>query len=278
MNALNSDPNRVNDYPRRALLRYFGGKWALAPWIMAHFPAHRIYVEPFGGAASVLLRKPRSRVEVYNDLDEEIVGIFRLVQSEKTCQALMRCLRRTPYSRQEFERAFESSTDPIIRTQRAIIRAYQSFHHQSLFNRRNSTFAAIRHISGGHCRAREWASYPRCLGHICQRLKGVIIECRAASEVICAQDSPDTLFFVDPPYLPSTRSKYVYRYEMSEVEHIALLEQLRSVQGNVVLAGYSSDLYQKMLPDWQCVQRPFRAAGSTRSRTEMLWLSPNISV
>jgi len=122
----------VDDSPRRTLLRYFGGKWALAPWIMAHFPVHRVYVEPFGGAASVLLRKPRSRVEVYNDLDEEIVGIFRIVQSEKSCQALMRRLRRTPYSRREFERAFESSSDPIIRAQRAIIRAYQSFHHEDL--------------------------------------------------------------------------------------------------------------------------------------------------
>jgi len=56
--------------PTRALLRYFGGKWAIAPWVLAHLPAHRIYVEPFGGAASILLRKPRSRIEVYNDLDE----------------------------------------------------------------------------------------------------------------------------------------------------------------------------------------------------------------
>jgi len=120
--------------PTRALLRYFGGKWAIAPWVLSHLPPHRVYVEPFGGAASILLRKPRSKVEVHNDLDEEIVGIFRVVQDPKSCQTLMRLLRRTPYSRRVFETAFQGSLDPIIRVQRAIVRAYQSFHHEALFN------------------------------------------------------------------------------------------------------------------------------------------------
>jgi hypothetical protein len=80
----------------RSALRYFGGKWAIAPWIISHMPSHRIYVEPFGGAASVLLRKPRSKIEVYNDADDEIVGIFRVIQDPLQCRALMRLLRRTP--------------------------------------------------------------------------------------------------------------------------------------------------------------------------------------
>ena len=80
----------------RSALRYFGGKWAIAPWVMAHQPPCRIYVEPFGGAASVLLRRPVSPVEVYNDLDEEIVGIFRVLQDPNLCAALIRRLRRTP--------------------------------------------------------------------------------------------------------------------------------------------------------------------------------------
>ena len=86
----------------RSALRYLGGKWAIAPWIIEHMPAHRVYVEPFGGAASVLLRKPRSKVEVYNDLDDEIVGIFRILQNPVQWRELIRRLRRTPYSRREF--------------------------------------------------------------------------------------------------------------------------------------------------------------------------------
>jgi len=125
MNALNTPTQHdKHEVPTRSLLRYFGGKWAIAPWVLSHLPPHRIYVEPFGGAASILLRKPRSCVEVYNDLDEEIVGIFQTVQDPRQCQALMLRLRRTPYSRRVFETAFQSSRDPIIRAQRAIVRAY----------------------------------------------------------------------------------------------------------------------------------------------------------
>jgi len=181
--------------PTRALLRYFGGKWAIAPWVLSHLPDHRVYVEPFGGAASILLRKPRSRIEVYNDLDEDIVGIFRIVQDPTMCQTLMRRLRRTPYSRREFEMAFQASADPIIRAQRAIVRAYQSFHHEALFNPKKTTFADAKHRSGSHSKAREWANYPRSLISVSRRLQGVILECRPALDVIRVQDAPDTLFF-----------------------------------------------------------------------------------
>jgi len=268
-------PPRSPEAPTRALLRYFGGKWAIAPWVLSHLPEHAIYVEPFGGAASILLRKPRSRVEVYNELDEEIVGIFRVVQNPQQCQALMRRLRRTPYSRREFETAFQASEDPIIRAQRAIVRAYQSFHSGALFNRRKTTFADARHSADPSSKAREWANYPRSLISVSRRLQGVIIECRSALEVIRAQDRPDTLFFVDPPYLPSTRSAAGYRHEMSEADHVALLERLRSVQGMVVLAGYPSELYDCRLHDWKRVERPQSALLSKRPRTEVLWLSPN---
>lgn len=260
--------------PQRALLRYFGGKWRIAPWVIEHFPPHRIYVEPFGGAASVLLRKPRSAVEVYNDLDDEIVHLMRTVQRPASCQQLMRLLRRTPYARREFERAFEASTCPITRAQRTIVRAFQSFHHEAVFNPKKTTFADARHRSAGRSKAHEWAAYPHALAAIRRRLQGVIVENRDALQVLRVQDTSDTLFFVDPPYLPSTRSKSGYRCELSGEQHIELLRVLRGLKGMVVLAGYPSDLYDEMLGHWHRVQRPARAAGSTRVRTEVLWINP----
>lgn len=267
------------EVPRRSVLRYFGGKWAIAPWVLRHLPAHRIYVEPFGGAASILLRKPRSKVEVYNDLDEEIVGIFRAIQSPDSCTALMRRLHRMPYARAEFERSFQATTDPIERAARAIARSFMSFHHEALFNSRNRSFASARHrLAGSSSKANEWATYPRSLAAVCRRLRGVIIERRDALEVIRAQDTPETLFFVDPPYLPTTRGHGHYRHDLADVEHVALLEQLREVQGMVVLAGYPSVLYDQALHDWHRVERQHHAAGSTRPRTEVLWISPRAAV
>jgi DNA adenine methylase len=262
--------------PRRSVLRYFGGKWSLAPWVLQHLPqAHRIYVEPFGGAASILMRKPRSKVEVYNDLDEEIVGIFQVLQCPVQCQALVRRLKRTPYSRGEFERAFIRTDDPVVRAQRAIVRAYQSMHHSALFNPKKTTFADARHLSGS-AKSREWASYPRSLVAVHRRLQGVVIERRDALEVIRVQDSPETLFYVDPPYVPAARSSAGYRHELDTAQHQALLGALKSVRGMVVLSGYPSPLYDSELVGWLRVEREHNAmAIKAQPRTEVLWISPS---
>jgi len=61
---------------KRPLLRYFGGKFRIAHWIISNFPEHRIYIEPYGGGAGVLLQKEKSFSEIYNDLDDEIVNLF----------------------------------------------------------------------------------------------------------------------------------------------------------------------------------------------------------
>lgn len=262
------------DAPTRSVLRYFGGKWMITPWVLKHLPQqHRIYVEPFGGAASVLMRKPRSTVEVYNDLDEEISGIFKVLQDPVQCQALVRRLKRTPYSRMEFEQAFRPSTEPVVRAQRAIVRAYQSFHHSALFDPKKTTFADALHKSGS-AKSHEWSNYPRSLVAVHKRLQGVVIEQRDALEVLRVQDSPETLFFVDPPYLPMTRTSAGYRHELTTKQHVNLLETLKQLQGMVVLAGYPSELYDTMLDDWWRVERPHVAAGSRRPRTEVLWISP----
>ena len=126
---LNSDRREsvLNDLlcPSRPILRYHGGKWILAPWIISHFPPHRVYVEPFGGAASVLLRKPRSYAEVYNDLDREIVSLFRVARERG--EELRRALELTPFARQEYLEAWHPSDDPLEQARRTVIRAYMGF-------------------------------------------------------------------------------------------------------------------------------------------------------
>lgn len=210
---------------KRPLLTYFGGKFALAPWILDHLPPHRVYVEPFGGAGSVLLRKPRSPVEIYNDLDGEIVNLFRVVQDPTLARALFKRIRH------------QSGGTPVDRAVRVIVRSHMSFNAAALFEK-SIPFSCTKHKNGGKSRAAEWANYPRHLASITARLRGVMIENRPAAEVIERQDSPGTLFYVDPPYLPATRSSGRYRCDLTPADHRALLEQLKTVQGMVVLSGY----------------------------------------
>jgi hypothetical protein len=110
----------------------------------------------------------------------------------------------------------------------------------------------------------------------CHRMRGVVIEHRDAFEVIRQQDTPDALFFVDPPYVSSTRGSGRYRYEMDDSQHITLLTLLHSIHGRAMVSGYACTIYDDILADWQRVERPSRAHSLRDSeRTEVLWISPS---
>jgi DNA adenine methylase len=252
--------------PARPALRYHGSKWNLAPWIISHFPDHKIYVEPFGGGAGVLLRKPRSYAEVYNDLDAEVYNVF--LQMRDNGPALKRLLTLTPFSRIEFEEASEPAADQIEQARRTIIKSFMGFGSDSI--RHKSGFRANAHRNGT-TPAHDWRNYADVLDTLIERLRGVIIECRDYRQVITQHDSPNTLFYVDPPYVHSTRTgQKRYLYEMPDSEHTELAEILRSVKGQVVLSGYSSDLYGELYKDWNRTKRGTFADGA-RPRTEVLW-------
>lgn len=270
--------------PARPVLRWHGGKWLLAPWIISHFPPHRIYVEPFGGAASVLLRKPRSYAEIYNDLDDWVVNLFRVLRDPMSAARLLTAIRLTPFARQEFESARTLSTedDPIEKARLLIVRSFMGF-GSNAHNGRSTGFRANCNRSGT-TPARDWANYPEALMAIIDRLSGVVIESRDAKEVMAAHDSAVTLHYVDPPYMPETRAqgnKYdlkcrAYRHEMTEADHATLLAFLKSLRGMVVLSGYPTDMYDRALSDWRRIERQSFADGA-RPRTEVLWINPAAS-
>jgi DNA adenine methylase len=127
------------------------------------------------------------------------------------------------------------------------------------------------HTSGRNC-AGVWANFPEALTAIIARLQGVVIEQREATDVILRNDTPETLHYVDPPYVAETRDKGSdYRHEMTHDDHRRLAEVLNAVKGAVVLSGYPSVLYDELFGHWRRVERAAQADGA-RARTEVLWM------
>lgn len=260
--------------PTRPALRWHGGKWLLAPWIIEHLPPHRVYVEPFGGAASVLIRKPRSYAEVYNDLDGEVVNLFRVMRDESTGRALRDALALTPFSRTEYDGAYVLAADPLERARRLVVRSFMGHGSDAPNINRPSGFRANSNKSGT-TPARDWRNFPDALEATIERLRGVIIESRPALEIMAQHDSAETLHYLDPPYVHETRSRGrgEYVHEMSLADHATLLAFIQSVRGKVVLSGYPHPLYDTELTGWRRIERAALADGA-RARTEVLWMNP----
>ena len=265
-------------------LRYHGGKFRMAPWITGFFPDHLCYVEPFGGAASVLLKKPRAFAEVYNDLDGDIVNFFRVLRDPELVQQLITACVLTPYARDEFVQAYEHSDDPVERARRMAIRASMGF----------GSAGATRGGTGFRIDTRRkygtaqfvWTNYPDHLATIGKRFAGVLIENRPAVSVIQQHDGEDTLIYVDPPYVLSTRDPRAsypnsgyYRHEMNDDAHRELLDTLLSAKGMVSISGYDNPLYAEALSTWERHQTKSRisAGRGTTLAIETLWINPACS-
>lgn len=264
--------------PTRPALRYHGGKWRLAPWIISHFPPHRVYVEPFGGAASVLLRKPRSYTEVYNDLNDDLVEFFRVLRDREQAERLIEMLRLTPFARTEFEAAYIPSEDPVERARRMLVRAFMGFGSASVICGHKTGFRANSNRSGT-TPAHDWMNYPDALHAIVDRLQGVVIEHREALACMRQHDGQETLYYVDPPYVHATRqfectrAKTVYSNEMTDADHEALAAGLNNLSGMVILSGYRCELYDGLYARWERRAKQAFADGA-RARIECVWLNP----
>jgi len=262
--------------PTRPIVRWHGGKSRIAPWIISHLPPHRVYVEPFAGAASVLLRKARSHTEVLNDANGRLVSAFRVIRDRG--EELAHLLRYTPCAEEEYRDCREVSPDPLEDARRMLVLGHQS--HGSTGGctggKRSGWRRGLR--PGGTDNAAEWRELWRHVERWADRLRGVYLENGDALDVIRRWDAPDVVIYADPPYTWGTRSgagrgDAYGPHEMSDADHVALAEVLRNCRGAVVLSGYRSGLYDELFEGWQRVESTAWADGGV-ARTECLWLSP----
>jgi DNA adenine methylase len=260
----------------RPPVKWHGGKRYLAARIIERFPQHRIYLEPFGGGASVLLNKPPCDVETYNDLDLRITRLFRVLRDKG--EEFLKYVSLVQYSQVEFKDA-ENYPPDATDLQMAIcdfIRWRQSFGGQG----NNWSYTTGRARGGMAGDVNAWWTAIEMLPQIIDRLRRVQIICQPAVEAIERFDHKEGLIYCDPPYVHSSRSHgstNVYGVEMSDIDHRQLARALRECEAKVVLSGYPSPLYDELYAGWRKVDFDIAnhaAGGKSKAReTERLWFN-----
>lgn len=250
----------------KSVLKYPGAKNRLAPWICEYIPRHDVYLEPFAGSLAILFNKQRSHIETVNDLHGEVVNFFRVLR-DKPCE-LKRLIEFTPYSREEYDMAYQESDVDVERARRFCVRCWQGFGCANLYH---NGFKSGQQTNSPNP-AKAWAEYTDIIIPAAERLKGVQIENLNAIELINRYNTSDVFIYADPPYLHSTRKNYLYKHEMTDGEHEELLKILLKHPGKVLLSGYENDLYNDMLRGWNKVQKTTRAERG-QARTETLWMN-----
>lgn len=277
---------------RRGPIRWMGGKGQYVPRILPLFPAHRIYCEPFGGGASLLIAKDPAPVEVYNDLDAGLHTFFSVLADPVLFEAFRRRVAGLPYSRRLYYQClaeWSHLADPVERAAAWFVVARQSFG-----GRFGSSWGyAVDATTAGRGMAMTcagWLAGIERLPEIHARLQRVQIENQAAARVIAAFDTPDTLFYLDPPYVADTRAAGSYAHEMTDADHGALIDQILGLAGMVLISGYDHPIYHALdaagwdRTEWDAVASMTgrtRAIGKGRgvlkanqARRECLWRNP----
>lgn len=255
---------------------WYGGKFSHLDWLLPLLPNSTHYCEPYGGSAAVLLNREPSPVETYNDIDGDLVNFFRVLRDNP--DELIRKIGLTPFSREEFENAIDANgndlIDPVERARHFFVRARQvrTGLAQTASSGRwaNCLLTSRAGMAGAVSR---WLGSVEGLSEIVQRLLRVQIENAPALAVIVRYDSPETLFYCDPPYPHDSRGdRNAYGFEMSDDEHRKLATQLHSVKGKVAISGYHSPLMDELYWDWFCLDAPVKNALSVKKpRQEVLW-------
>ena len=245
---------------------YYGGKNSQLGWLLPLLPYNTRYVEPFGGSAAVLLNRERSPIEVYNDLNEDVVNFFRVLREQH--DELRDLLYLTPYAKTEFHNSHDPTDDPLEKARRFFVHSRQAFMGMS---RTWATGFQIR--KGWSQMISRWLGGIDKLEDVVTRLTGVLIECRPALKVIENYDCSDTVQYLDPPYMLETRTaKEGYTFELERQDHVELLELVLSCDSKFAISGYDNDLYNSMLKDWfRFEDKVKQLAGPRGFRQEILW-------
>lgn len=259
-------------------LKYPGGKFYLAPWIIARFPPHIHYVEPFCGGCAVLFQKPMYGSEVINDIDGNVTNFFDVLRDASA--VLLRQLSVTEFGEKVFAQAMHMLKIGAVEYNQ-LQRAWAFF----VVNRQSragngKTFTPITKIrlrGGRNNEINAWLNSIDGLPEVVERLRNVIVLNEDFGNVIASQDSLNTLFYCDPPYHPSTVAVSPYHHTMSDADHRRFLEQIRWIKGKAIISGYRCELYDTILAHWRRedydIANHMAGGSEKRTMTESLWMN-----
>lgn len=251
------------------VLKWPGTKWSIANKIVELMPEHKIYLEPFFGSGAVFFTKTPCNTEVLNDLDGEVVNLFKCIRDNP--EELARLIYCTPYSREEYRNSYDRSGTDLERARLFLIRANMARAGMQYYS---SSWRHAGPVLGAQSKQRvtgDWNKLPERILEAAERLKDAEIENTDAIELIKKYNTKDCLIYADPPYLLSTRRQRYYNVEMTEEhEHEKLLEALKMHSGPVLISGYDSELYNDMLSDWYKKEIE-TSAEQGKKRIEIIW-------
>ena len=263
----------------------------MAEEIIKRFPPHVHYVEPFAGGLAVLFAKPAKWIEkhseVVNDLNGGLMNFWRCLACEDAFELFKRMVEGTPFAEYTFKSAKKESiknADWYTGENLSVALAHAFFvrYRQSRqgLGKDFATLSKTRTRRGMNEQVSSWLGAIEGLPEAHERLKRVVVLNRDAVEIIKSEDSPDTFFYLDPPYVHDTRSTTgEYQHEMTLEDHRRLLNTLAPLKGKFLLSGYSHDLYHEFaqLCDWSCdeieIDNKASSAKIKEIKREMLWMN-----
>lgn len=255
----------------RQVLKYPGSKWRLAKELVRLIPEHHTYCEPYAGSMALLFSKPPSPIEIVNDLDSDVVNLFRCIQQDS--ERLARLVMTTPYSREVYDSQFQVDGGYASRYQRAagfLVKCWQGHG----FRTTGSKVGWKNDVQGRERAYALWNWYrlPGWIVEIAERLRTVQIENRPALEVIQRFNFQNVFMYLDPPYLLGTRTARQYAHEMTDNEHEELLQAILWSKAQIIISGYASEMYDEYLKDWRRMEFPGMAEHAGK-RTEVVWMN-----
>lgn len=256
---------------------YYGAKQRISSRIVASLPPHNAWVEAFCGSAAITLAKPPAPIEVINDLDGQIVNLFK--QLRENSEALCRAIALTPYAREEFQNARNPRPikDPFEKARQFLVATMMTVNATVGSQSCGFSYSQSYARNSREARVNRWYNLPERLAAVVERLRNVRIEKRDARKLVdMFANRPATLIYLDPPYFVKRSHGYVIDAK-DEAFHRDLLNTCCKSSAMILISGYDNYLYRMMLTEkagWKRVDIQTHTrdtTGKDYARTEVLW-------